>query len=414
MIALVIVLPLALLLAVADARAGEVVDLWPVQVNGKWGYINHAGELIVPAEFDSAGEFRDTFAALVKRDGKWGCLDGVSCSLLVPVEFDFVHDPRSGYFVARYGGAWGVIGWNRRFVPVPEADSIAPAGQSCARFRRGNLWGYLDHSGRVIIPAKYVHAGDFQFMSHTVRDKFFLAPVQDGDQWGLITLKDSVAVPFRFDSVGHSSRGRLAVKVGGLWGYADSSGAVVILPVYDAVTDFGYDYFPAYGFGEAVAAVRQAGRWGYINAWNSPRVSLQYAGLGRVGMHRIAVCQDGKWGFMDCDERLVIPAVYDTVTEFHGNAAYVRSGNRWGIIDTTGAVVLEPSFDDVCLSGEPFVLVHRNGRCGFYNAHTRQERGWFDEARPFDRGLAYVKDQGVWKYIDTEGRVIWSQSAKAK
>lgn len=414
MIALIVSVPLALLLAVSGVRAGEEMNLWPVEVNGKWGYINHAGELIVSAEFDSVGDFRDTFAALVKRDGKLGCLDGVSCSLLVPVEFDFIQGPRSGHFVARSGGQWGVVGWNRRFVPVPEADSIAPFAESAARFRQGNLWGYLDHSGHVLIAAKYVHAGDFEFMSHTVQERFLLAPVQDGDKWGLITLKDSLAVPFQFDSVSHSSRGRLAVKIGGLWGYADSSGAVVIPPVYDAVTDFDYDYFPAYGFGEAVAAVCQAGRWGCINVWNRERVSLQYGGLGRVGMNRIAVYQNGKWGFMDCDERLVIPAVYDTVTEFRGNAAYARSGKRWGVIDTAGTVVLGPSFDDVCLSSDPFVLVRKNGRSGFYNAHSRQELGWFDEARPFNRGLAYVEDAGVWKYIDITGRVIWSQSPDEK
>jgi hypothetical protein len=403
-----------LLLTAAGVRAGEEVRLWPVQVNGKWGYINRTGEMVVPAKFDSAAEFRDSFAALVKRDGKLGCLDGVSCSLLVPIEFDFIHDPRSGCYVARSGGIWGVIGWNRRLVPVPEADSIAPFGESAARFRQGNRWGYLDRSGHVIIAAKYVHAGDFQFMSHAVHERFLLAPVSDGNKWGLITLKDSLAIPFQFDSVGRSSRGRLAVKMADSWGYADSSGALVIPPVYETVTDFGYDYFPAYGLGETVAAVRQAGQWGYINAWNTPRVSLRYCGLGGVGMNRIAVCQDGKWGFVDGGERLVIPAVYDTVTDFRGNAGYVRCGDRWGVIDTVGAVVLEPSFDDVCLSDEPFVLVRKNNRRGFYNPHARQELGWFDEARPFDRGLAYVKDAGLWKYIDHTGRVIWSQPARER
>lgn len=47
----------------------------PVQTNnGKWGYINTQNQLVIPARFEDAKEFKDGRAA-VKLNGRWGFIN---------------------------------------------------------------------------------------------------------------------------------------------------------------------------------------------------------------------------------------------------------------------------------------------------------------------------------------------------
>ena len=45
-----------------------------VEINGKWGFIDHTGKEIIPLKYDDAGSFSEGLAP-VKLDGKWGQID---------------------------------------------------------------------------------------------------------------------------------------------------------------------------------------------------------------------------------------------------------------------------------------------------------------------------------------------------
>lgn len=49
--------------------------LAPVQAsNGKWGFINQNNQMVIPAKFEDAQEFKNDRAA-VKLNGKWGFIN---------------------------------------------------------------------------------------------------------------------------------------------------------------------------------------------------------------------------------------------------------------------------------------------------------------------------------------------------
>jgi len=45
-----------------------------VRSNGKWGYINTEGQIVIPATFDGATPFRNGMA-LTALEGKWHYID---------------------------------------------------------------------------------------------------------------------------------------------------------------------------------------------------------------------------------------------------------------------------------------------------------------------------------------------------
>ena len=53
----------------------ENVDLYPVFVNGKWGYIDKEGNMIIEPKFDGGFEFSDGLAEFISQDGKYGYIN---------------------------------------------------------------------------------------------------------------------------------------------------------------------------------------------------------------------------------------------------------------------------------------------------------------------------------------------------
>lgn len=54
-----------------------------VQQNGKWGFVNINGEIVIKPEYEDARSFNNGFAA-VKRDGKWGFIDTQNNMIIEP------------------------------------------------------------------------------------------------------------------------------------------------------------------------------------------------------------------------------------------------------------------------------------------------------------------------------------------
>jgi hypothetical protein len=58
-------------------------DLWPVEKDNKWGYIDKTGRLIIPFKFDGAGNFSEGLAAVSIKD-KTGYIDKTGKFVISP------------------------------------------------------------------------------------------------------------------------------------------------------------------------------------------------------------------------------------------------------------------------------------------------------------------------------------------
>jgi WG containing repeat len=62
--------------------------------DGKVGYIDKAGKIIIPARFDNAINFSEGLAA-VEIDKKYGCID-VNGKIVIPPRFDYIDEFKNG------------------------------------------------------------------------------------------------------------------------------------------------------------------------------------------------------------------------------------------------------------------------------------------------------------------------------
>jgi hypothetical protein len=115
-----------------------------------------------------------------------------------------------------------------------------------------------------------------------------------------------------------------------------------------------------------------------------------------------------QWGFLDTTGRLVIDTQYQAVHKFVDGLAAVHFGDHgWGFLKRDGFVAIRPSFyyTDGFSPGTGLASAYVREGVGGYINHKGQ---WvikpvYKLASPFWEGLALVKDETSWHYIDLNG-----------
>jgi len=127
-----------------------------------------------------------------------------------------------------------------------------------------------------------------------------------------------------------------------------------------------------------------------------------------MGLEKIEM--NGKWGYIDKTGREVIPVKYDTISDFKRGLAKVKLDGKWGIINENGKEIIPPKYDDVMSFKDKTVKVRLNDKWkfGYIGGANRivipiiyDFIGKFNED-----GLAKVKLNGKWGYIDKTGKTV--------
>lgn len=115
-------------------------DLTPIQQNGKWGYADKAGRVVIKPQFSRADRFSEGLA-LVWTGG---------LPLTDPVVTSFV---KMGYIDAR--GHWVIHSRFEYYFFDDFSEGLVP-------FRKqSGKWGYMDRTGKIVIRPRFDWAGNF-------------------------------------------------------------------------------------------------------------------------------------------------------------------------------------------------------------------------------------------------------------
>ena len=98
-------------------KGSERSSLYPVKVNGQWGYIDKTGKIVINPQFDSAWDFSEGLA-WVKVGGKWGYIDKTGKIVINP-QFDDAHDFHDGLALVVVEGLYGYIDRTGHYVWRP-------------------------------------------------------------------------------------------------------------------------------------------------------------------------------------------------------------------------------------------------------------------------------------------------------
>lgn len=93
-----------------------------VKLNGKYGFINTKGEVVVPCAYEGAWIFSEGLAA-VKLNGKWGYIN-TKGEVVIPCVYESARPFSKGFAKVKLNGKRGVINKEGKWIIQPIADYI--------------------------------------------------------------------------------------------------------------------------------------------------------------------------------------------------------------------------------------------------------------------------------------------------
>jgi hypothetical protein len=131
--------------------------------DGKEGYINGKGEIVIPPRFDwVGGDFADNGLAYAKENGKWGYIDKTGAFIIPPRFDDAGNFADNGLAAVKENGRYGYIDKTGAFIISPRFDDAGDfADSGLALVTENGIYGYIDKTGTFIIPPCFDKAGDF-------------------------------------------------------------------------------------------------------------------------------------------------------------------------------------------------------------------------------------------------------------
>jgi hypothetical protein len=348
--------------------------------NGKYGYIERTGKIVIPAKLDTP--YENSNSVTPDRDRL----------------IRFAQEDHSGNITYEFRYRLGLAGPKPRveddyFYGYKERRTgkviIRPQFRHAAdRFSEGLAWimdkrdrvGYIDKQGKIVIPLHYSYSS-LQMTHYGASTAYFgsdfnggLAKVCSADEsrkCGYIDRIGKVVIPLKFDEAAEKfSNGLASVVIKHRFGYIDKTGKIVITlhQSYSSADDFD------------------------------------------GGLARVCSGKSDKCGYIDRTGKVVIPLKFDRVArKFSNGLAWVVINERLGYIDKTGKVKISAKFTYPRTHGTAYTKEDEIAMCNGKCVNTKID---------FDRGLAAVmipktcgssdgNDCDRSGYIDTTGKLVF-------
>lgn len=146
-------------------------ELAKVRKDGKVGFINQTGEIVIPLKFVDATRFSEGLAATEIENGKWGFIDR-SGKIVIEAKFDWALRFSEGRALIQIGQKWGFIDKTGTIVVPASYEHAWPFSEGLAavqvlgldpisRIKDSLMTGYVDRMGKLIIDHKFGGSGSF-------------------------------------------------------------------------------------------------------------------------------------------------------------------------------------------------------------------------------------------------------------
>jgi hypothetical protein len=242
-------------------------------------------------------------------------------------------------------------------------------------------WGYIDTTGRMVIPPRFENASSFSRG---------LAPVKRKDRWGFIDTKGKWIIEPRYKYAfcfGEGGLGLVDMEDGGR-AFIDRTGRTAIR--------FSEGERPN-GFAEGLCSV----------APSVPLADISFIRADGKSIEKPAASLPRKVWFMDIHGERAFSEEFDYAWLFREGLSAVKVADQYGFIDRTGKFVISPRYENAAFFSEGIACVRQNGRDRYIDRDGRNTlpREW-EDASFFSGGLAAVCVDNKWGYINKQGDMV--------
>lgn len=363
----------------------------PVKKDGKWGYADTSGKLVIPCTWDNAWRFSGAETAVVteqKPEGsKRGYIDK-SGRVITPLEWDGAQTMSAeGFGAVRRGGGWALVGKDGKVLGEPQWEM---------------QWRLL--------------RADLGFL-----------PVRKDGKWGLLALDGTVLVEPAWDRVSPGENGVLLSRADTKSIFVGAGGKTLFeTGPWDEVRGVQWpdDWSEEPGFVGGFLRVRSGGKWSFINekgelaardgagegdanSWLLKDVAIKGIRFGYISRYG----RDGYMrNFADKDGTIFMRDVPPSLDALDDPFPY-PGPPRYGLAAATGEVLVEPTWDCAQVISSDWVRVWVDGREGLVNAKGEQIlRPEWDRVKVEPNGFLVATKKRRKEVFDSAGKALLSMA----
>ncbi len=304
--------------------------LYRVIKDGKTGFINSKGQIVIDIELDGASSFSEGLAK-------------------------FFVDYKVGF-----------IDMKGNIVIEPIFDNASDFSEGCAVVTIENKCGYINTIGEVVIPPIFQSASHF---------KNGIAPVRQEGQTGLLINKTGQII-FNDKEIldfGIYNEGLINCNKNGSWGHINLDGEFVIPPSYKHTLKFSEGQASVTPKKDISGNSNRKNLSGFINKRNEMIIPPIFYGLDMCFSEGFCVVWDHKlFGYINETGTLISSYEFEVAEPFkEGLAAFKVPGKnkKHGYLDIFGNVAIDPiyTFADSFENGLACVIIGKDdkSKCGF-------------------------------------------------
>ncbi len=355
---------------------GQVILVYPVRQNHKWGYANAQGKVEIQPKYDA---FSDEFLPwsmqldnpplspfrLIESQERVGLIDRALKEIL-PCKYKRIRPLQNQYFAVETDSLFYIIDQNGatvvadRYEQICAIDKRFEAQPDYFLVKKDGKWGVIDRRGKLIIPTEYAA------LQTSTGLQFFKVKKQKTDTgWGLINLQNKLLLPFEYADIFVYQENFIVVrKPEGYWFALGADFNPLMSPVWKDVRYLNPHFAVLESEDKTIAPT----------LWSIPKGSKvipeerydQYLALNES---YFLCVRDGRMGILDSVARQTIDPRYDSVTLSGVNGLFrIRLQNAWGIYEEKrNRQIVEPRYQLLDYFERGVALMMRSNSLGLVN-----------------------------------------------
>jgi hypothetical protein len=393
--------------------------LLPIEIEGKWGFMNENGKIIIPPTYDEAGYFFDDLAA-VKSNEKYGYISKSNKWIIEPF-FDDASDFSESRAIIEKNNKMGLIDRNGFVIFETSFEDIGPLSDGLMYAKKDSLYGYYTKNRINRIPDKFEIAESFENGLAHVRiegkeaiidsvGNFVVKPYfeeidfysdtlfvfSENEKFGICTKDGTPLHEAKYDFIGELENNRSIYVIDNKLGYFDEQAKIIIPASFET-----YPNFQTFSiFKNGLARVRRNGKmglidlngkiflpfnyqeigsisnlisfkknelWGYLDNSGKEKIKPSYEYAESFINNRSIVTKDSLMGLIDPNEKFVIQNVYSTITWLDDtNLLLVESGKLYGVYSDDGKILIPLSYQSITKINEDYLMLKIGNKVDYF------------------------------------------------
>ncbi|MBP3764138.1 MAG: WG repeat-containing protein [Bacteroidales bacterium] len=330
--------------------------------DGRWGYVDYYGRWRFQPVYEAASQHQGKDPksyATVKKEGRWGCIDGRGVLVINNIFLRQEHAVEAGqqwaigrnYYKWRIAtthpqtGLWGYADYLGRWAVQPQYSDAAPFGDNhlydYAQVKQEGRWGNIGRDGEAITTPIFFSREEAAYALRQYEHgraleawRFPVSNPADG-KWGWVDWSGEWRIQPQFEAASHfaNDTGLFATaKYDGYWMVIGDTGEFLSRNVFNLSSEAwtaGHEWDTDQELGHWLYPIMDPGTqaWGYVDYMGQwvIKPTLEDAKLFTfVWNDRVAPAKmDGKWGCIDHTGQFVVKNIYNT------SAEAAVAGRRW-------------------------------------------------------------------------------------